>query len=91
VNSEVINMAPVDQMAAFYSWLQGKNIWQVDPDMATAPLRTEMHVEIPIDVLYYLPMWGLYVLAPEGCSAWPRGVLGVIVYPAREWTTPCLC
>jgi phenolic acid decarboxylase len=27
VNSEVINMTPVDQMAAFYAWLQGKNIW----------------------------------------------------------------
>jgi hypothetical protein len=26
--------------------------------MATALLRTEMDVEIPIDVLYYLPMWG---------------------------------
>ena len=26
VNSEVINMMPVDQMAAFYAWLQGKNI-----------------------------------------------------------------
>ncbi len=80
VDSEVINMTPVDQMSAFYAWLQGKNIWQVDPDMATALLRTEMDVEIPIDVLYYLPMWGPYILAPEGCSDWRRGVLGMIVY-----------
>jgi len=91
VNSEVINMAPVDQMAAFYAWLQGKNIWQVDPDMATALLRTEMDVEIPIDVLYYLPTWDPYVLAPEGCSDWPRGALGMIVYLDWEWTTACLC
>lgn len=80
VNSEVINTTPVDQMSAIYAWLQGKNIWQVDPDMATALLRTEMDVEIPIDVLYYLPMWGPYILAPEGCSDWPPGVLGIIVY-----------
>ncbi len=51
VNSEVINRTPVDQMAAFYAWLQGKNIPQVDPDMATALLRTAIDVEIPIDVL----------------------------------------
>jgi hypothetical protein len=80
VNSEVINMTPVDQMAAFYAWLQGKNIWQVDADMAAALLRTAMDVEIPTDVLYYLPMWGPYILAPEGCSDWPRGVLGMIVH-----------
>jgi hypothetical protein len=80
VNSEVINMAPVDQLAAFYAWLQGKNIWQVDPDMASALLRTDMDVEIPIGVLYYLPMWGPYILAPVGCSDWPAGVLGMIVH-----------
>jgi hypothetical protein len=28
VDSEVINMKPVDQMSALYAWLQGKNIWQ---------------------------------------------------------------
>jgi hypothetical protein len=48
VKSEVINMAPVDQMASLYAWLQGKNIWQVDPGVATALLHTDMDVEIPI-------------------------------------------
>lgn len=47
VDSEVINMKPVDQMSAFYAWLQGKNIWQVDPDMATALLRIEWMSKYP--------------------------------------------
>jgi hypothetical protein len=34
----------------------------------------------PIDIHYYLPMWDPYVLAPEGRSDWPGGVLGMIVY-----------
>jgi hypothetical protein len=79
-DSEVINMGPVDRMAALYAWLQGKNIWQVDPDMATALLRTDIDVEIPVSVLYHLPMWGPYILAPEGCKDWPPGVLGMIVH-----------
>jgi hypothetical protein len=61
VNSEVINMTPVDQMSGLYGWLHGKKIWQVDPDMARALPRTEMDVEIPIDVLFYLPMWAPYI------------------------------
>jgi hypothetical protein len=80
VNTEVINMTAVDQMAAFYAWLQGKNIWQVDPDMATALLRTDMDAEIPIGILYYLPMWGPYILAPAGCGEWPTGVFGIMVH-----------
>lgn len=73
---------PAPTMAALYAWRQGKAIWQVDADLAEAVISSTGDDEIPVDVLYRLPEWGVYVLGPD-CRGWPAEIVGAIAH--LEW------
>ncbi len=72
----------VAMMSALYAWRMGRDIWRASPELAEAVLATDMDAPIPVEVLYHLPGWCVYLLDP-GCPGWPEGVVGAWCH--LEW------
>jgi len=56
---------PAAPMAALYAWRQGRSIYRFDPELAEAVVATDLTGEIPVDVFYSLPEWGIYIERPD--------------------------
>jgi len=72
-------------MAALYAWRQGRSIYRFDSELAEAVVATDLTGEIPVDVFYSLPEWGIYIERPD-ISAWRDVLDGVLVH--LEWEFP---
>lgn len=63
------------EMAALYSWRQGRGIYRFDDDLVEALLETEGTDSLPVEALMHPPEWGVCVVVPQklqpviGCSA----------------------
>jgi hypothetical protein len=66
-------------MAALFTWSKGRSIYRFDADLAASVLATPMTDEIPTELLYRLPEWGIYIEAPPN-GLWPDELLGVFVH-----------
>lgn len=67
------------EMAALFAWSKGRSIYRFDADLADAVLATPLTNEIPTDLFYRLPEWGVYIEAPPN-DLWPDGLPGIFVH-----------
>ncbi len=67
------------EMAALFSWSKGRSIYRFDADLADAVLATPLTDEIPTELFYRLPEWGIYIEAPPN-DLWPYDLSGVFVH-----------
>lgn len=47
--------------ATMAAWRMGRGIYRYDPDFAAALTATPLTGDLPVDVLYHLPEWAVYV------------------------------
>jgi hypothetical protein len=67
------------EMTALFTWSKGRSIYRFDADLAASVLATPVTDEIPTDLFYRLPEWGIYIEAPPN-GLWPAELLGVFVH-----------
>jgi hypothetical protein len=67
-------------LGALGAWRVTKGIYRYDPDMFAALWETEMDGNLPVDVLYHLPEWCVYIYAPAGTQAFGRSLYGWFAY-----------
>jgi len=48
-------------VSAFAAWRQGRGIYRVGPELAAALAGTDLDGDLPVDVLYRLPEWCVYI------------------------------
>ncbi|MGH9760323.1 MAG: AcrVA2 family anti-CRISPR protein, partial [Blastocatellia bacterium] len=53
--------ADIAVIAALGAWRMTRGVYRVDPTLLTELYATRLDREIPVEVLYHLPQWCLYV------------------------------
>jgi len=61
-------------VSAFAAWRQGRGIYRVGPELAAALAGTDLDGDLPVDVLYRLPEWCIYISG-----------MGTDAYAHLEW------
>lgn len=61
-------MSAVQRISALAAWRMGKGIYRFDPSLASALIATPLEGRIPVELLYRLPEWCVYIEAP---AEWP--------------------
>jgi len=61
-------------LAALAAWRQGRGIYRVDPELAEALAGTDLDGDLPVEVLYRLPEWCVYISG-----------MGTDAYAHLEW------
>ncbi len=79
--SRGVGLATPAAMTALYAWGWSRSIWRFDADLGEALARTPTDAEIPVDVLWQLPEWCVYIES----SALGNGILGAFAH--LEWDT----
>ena len=64
----------IAMLAALAAWRQGRGIYRVDPELAEALASTYLDGDLPVDVLYRLPEWCVYISG-----------IGAEAYAHLEW------
>jgi hypothetical protein len=70
-------------LGALAAWRMTKGIYQFDQDMLAAIWETPINNELPIDILYRLPEWCVYVEAPKGADVFGTELFGYFAH--LEW------
>lgn len=70
-------------LGALVPWRLGQGVYRFDPDLLAALWDTPLTGDIPGELLYRLPEYGLYVEAPAGVMHGRRPVLGFFAH--LEW------
>lgn len=52
------------QLTALYIWRATQGVYRFDPDLGKELLKTTVTGDLPCDLLYHLPEWGLYIESP---------------------------
>jgi len=55
----------VAHLAAIGTWRYSQGVYRFDPETANALSDTVLHGEMPVDVIFRLPEWSLYIEMPE--------------------------
>lgn len=70
-------------VGALSAWRMTKGIYRFDTDLFSALWSTQIEGDLPIDILYYLPEWCVYIEAPDGYKWFDSVLLGWYTY--LEW------
>lgn len=78
----VADVAPLGALAA---WRMTRGIYRYDSDLFQALWNTPLEGNLPIEILYRLPEWCVYIAVPEGenCKWFGEHVLGWFAH--LEW------
>jgi hypothetical protein len=71
----VDRMIDVGRLAALGAWRVTQGIYRFDPDLYAALIDTPLSGDLPDELLYRLPSWGIYVETP-GLSVASRPIIG---------------
>lgn len=83
------NQVPLDRimdvgvLGALAAWRMTQGIYRYDSDLFAALWSTPLDGQLPIDVLYHLPEWCVYVEAPHGHEYNGQSLYGWFVH--LEW------
>lgn len=80
----------VGHLGAIAAWRATKGIYKYDPDLLVNLIETPISGQLPVDVLYHLPEWCVYIdfgdiSAPE--NGWPRGFFAHLEWDANTGRT----
>lgn len=79
----VENIADVGRLAALGTWRVTQNIYRFDPDLYAALIATPLTGDLPEELLYRLPSWGVYLETP-GLSFAGLPLLGVYAHLEQD-------
>lgn len=84
-NGEVTveNIADVGRLAALGAWRVTQNIYRFDPDLYAALIATPLTGDLPEELLYRLPSWGVYLETP-GLSFAGYPLLGIYAHLEQD-------
>lgn len=83
------NRVPLDRvrdvgiLGTLAAWRMTQGIYRFDTDMFTALWTTPLDGELPVDVLYHMPEWCVYIEAPPGHEYYGQSLHGWFVH--LEW------
>lgn len=77
-------MGDLQMLAALSGWRMGRSVYRFDPALSAALLATPLGGRIPVETLYRLPEWCVYVEAPP---EWPDFALGFFAHLEHDVNT----
>ena len=76
-------MSAVQRISALAAWRMGRGIYRFDPALASALIATPLDGRIPVELLYRLPEWCVYIEAPPGWHQFVPGFFAHLEYDAN--------
>lgn len=77
-------MGDLQMLAALSGWRMGRSVYRFDPALAAALLATPLEGRVPVETLYRLPEWCVYIEAP---LSWPESVEGFFAHLEHDVNT----